>query len=175
MKNRVIEIDDDIVAIEILYKGTQLLCYINREDLEKVSSIRGTWHINRSAKGHLDGVRTKIQINKIRKQVWLHNFIFDKVNSDNVVDHIDHNTLNNVRSNLREVTKNQNSQNISTTLSKSVTKCRNVTMERGKYRVRIGGRSFGFYNSLDEAREVAIRKRRIIFPISSELDNKVTI
>lgn len=65
--------------------------------------------------------------------------------------------------------------NISTTLSKSVTKCRNVTMERGKYRVRIGGRSFGFYNSLDEAREVAIRKRRIIFPISSELDNKVTI
>ena len=114
-------------------------------------------------------------MNKIRKQVWLHNFIFDKVNSDNVVDHIDHNTLNNVRSNLREITKEQNSQNISTTLSKSITKCRNVTKERGKYRVRIGGRSFGFYNSLDEAREVAIRKRRIIFPISSELDNKVTI
>ena len=175
MKNRVIEINDDIVAIEILYKGTQLLCYINREDLEKVSSIRGTWHITRNVKGHLDGVRTKIQIDKIRKQVWLHNFIFDKVNSDNVVDHIDHNTLNNVRSNLREVTKKQNSQNISTTLSKSVTKCRNVTMERGKYRVRIGGRSLGFYNSLDKAREVAIRKRRIIFPISSELDNKVTI
>ena len=42
MKNRVIEINDDIVAIEILYKGTQLLCYINREDLEKVSSNRGT-------------------------------------------------------------------------------------------------------------------------------------
>lgn len=175
MKNRVIEINDDIVAIEILYKGTQLLCYINREDLEKVSSIRGTWHININAKGHLDGVRTKIQVNKIRKQVWLHNFIFDKVNSDNVVDHIDHNTLNNVRSNLREVTKEQNSQNISTTLSKSITKCRNVTIERGKYRVRIGGRSFGFYNNLEEAREVAIRKRRIVFPISSELDNKVTI
>jgi hypothetical protein len=175
MKNRVIEINDDIVAIEILYKGTQLLCYINREDLEKVSSIRGTWHITRNIKGHLDGVRTKIQVNKIRRQVWLHNFIFDKVSSDNVVDHIDHNTLNNVRSNLREVTKEQNSQNISTTLSKSVTKCRNVTMERGKYRVRIGGRPFGFYNSLHEAREVAIRKRRIVFPISSELDNKVTI
>lgn len=42
MKNRVVEIDDDIVAIEILYKGTQLLCYVSREDLSKVSSIRGT-------------------------------------------------------------------------------------------------------------------------------------
>ena len=175
MKNRVIEINDDIVAIEILYKGTQLLCYINREDLEKVSSIRGTWHINRNAKGHLDGVRTKIQVNKIRKQVWLHNFIFNKVNSDNVVDHIDHNTLNNVRNNLREVTKEQNSQNISTTLSKSVTKCRNITIERGKYRVRIGGHSFGFYNTLEEAQEVAKRERRNIFPLSSELDNRVTI
>lgn len=47
MKNRVVEIDDDTVAIEILYKGTQLLCYVSREDLSKVSSIRGTWHINR--------------------------------------------------------------------------------------------------------------------------------
>lgn len=40
MKNRVVEIDDNIVAIEIIYKGTRLLCYISKEDLLKVSSIK---------------------------------------------------------------------------------------------------------------------------------------
>lgn len=174
MKNRVVEIDDDIVAIEILYKGTQLLCYVSREDLSKVSSIRGTWHINRNVSGHIDGVKTKIQTNKVRKQIWLHNFIFEKSNPNNVIDHIDHNTLNNVRSNLREVSKEQNAQNISSTLS-STTHCRNVTIEEGKYRVRIGGKSFGRYNTLEEAKQVAERERRNIFPLSSELNNRITL
>ena len=174
MKNRVVEIDDNIVAIEILYKGTKLLCYISREDLSRTASIKGTWHINRNRSGHIDGVKTKIQLNKDRRQIWLHNFIFEKTNPENVVDHIDHNTLNNVRSNLKEVSREQNAQNISTTLS-NLTKCRNITIEDGKYRVRIGGHSFGRYNTLEEAQKVVRRKRRNIFPLSSELDSKTTI
>lgn len=141
MKNRVVEIDDNVVALEIIYKGTRLLCYID---------------------------------NKVRKQIWLHNLIFEKSNPENVVDHIDHNTLNNVRNNLREVSKEQNAQNVSITLN-STTKCRNITIEDGKYRVRIGGHSFGRYNTLEEAQEVVRRERKNIFPLSSELDNKITI
>lgn len=174
MKNRVVEIDDVVAAIEILYKGTSLLCYINKQDLEKVSSIKGTWHINRNRSGNIDGVRTKVQVNGTRKQIWLHNFIFEKSNIENVVDHIDHNTLNNVRNNLREVSKEQNAQNVSITLN-STTKCRNITIEDGKYRVRIGGHSFGRYNTLEEAQEVVRRERKNIFPLYSELDNKITI
>lgn len=87
---------------------------------------------------------------------------------------IDHNTLNNVRSSLREVSKEQNAQNISSTLS-SITHCRNVTIEEGKYRVRIGGKSFGRYNTLEEAKQIAERERRNIFPLSSELNNKITL
>lgn len=50
-----------------------------------------------------------------------------------------------------------------------------ITIEDGKYRVRIGGHSFGRYNTLEEAQEVVRRERKNIFPLSSELDNKITI
>ncbi len=103
MKNRVVEIDDNAIALEIIYKGTRLLCYIDKE-----------------------------------------------------------------------VSKGQNAQNVSITLN-STTKCRNITIEDGKYRVRIGGHSFGRYNTLEEAQEVVRRERKNIFPLSSELDNKITI
>ena len=174
MKNRVVEINDTVVAIEILYKGTPMLCYIDKQDLEKVSSIKGTWHINRNRSGSIDGVKTKVQVDKIRKQIWLHNFISQKSDIDNIIDHIDHNVLNNTRKNLRELTKKQNAQNISTT-RRSTTGYRNVTIEKGKYRVRIGGYSFGRYNTLEEAKRVADRERRNIFPLSSELDNKTIL
>lgn len=114
MKNRVVEIDDNVVALEIIYKGTRLLCYIDKVDLPKAALIRGTWHIK------------------------------------------------------------QNAQNVSITLN-STTKYRNITIEDGKYRVRIGGHSFGRYNTLEEAQEVVRRERKNIFPLSSELDNKITI
>lgn len=41
MKNRVVEIDDNVVALEIIYKGTRLLCYIDKVDLPKAALIRG--------------------------------------------------------------------------------------------------------------------------------------
>lgn len=43
-----------------------------------------------------------------------------------------------------------------------------VTMEGEKYRVRIGRHSFGRYNTLEEAIDVAKKERKNIFPLSSE-------
>lgn len=131
-------------------------------DLPKAALIRGTWHINRNTSGHIDGVKTKIQINKVRKRIWLHNLIFEKSNPENAVGHIDHNTLNNVGNNLREVSKGQNAQNVSITLN-STAEYRNITIGDGGY------------NTLEEAQEAVGRERKNIFPLSSESDNKITV
>lgn len=172
MKNEVIIIDENTCAIVIVYKGNKFYTYIDKEDLEKVSKFKTTWHLNVNRTGNIDGVRTRVQLNKNRTQIWLHNIILEKENETNIIDHIDHNTLNNKKSNLREVTKEENAQNISITLN-STTKNRNITKEDDKYRVRINGKSFGRYNSLEEAKEIAEIERKKIFPKSSSLNNKV--
>lgn len=161
------------MAIIIVYKEIELQCLIDKEDLDKVSSIPGTWHITVNRRGHLDGVRTKIQKNGIRKQIWMHNVIMPKKDENNIIDHINHNTLDNRRSNLREITKKENSQN--TSVSKSKTGIRNITIDGDKYRVRINKKSFGRYNTLEEAIEVANIERNKIFPKASLEDNKIIL
>lgn len=173
MKNKVVKLNDDVVAIIIVYKEIELQCLIDKEDLDKVSSIRGTWHITVNRKGHLDGVRTKIQKNGIRKQIWMHNVIMPKKDENNIIDHINHNTLDNRRSNLREITKKENSQN--TSVSKSKTGIRNITIDGDKYRVRINKKSFGRYDTLEEAIEVANLERGKMFPKASSEDNRIIL
>lgn len=171
MKNQFKQIDKYTIVIYIKYKDKTLECYIDKEDLNKVDFIKGTWHINKNINGNIDGVRTKIQKDKVRKQYWLHNFILEKSNPDNVIDHIDHNPLNNRKSNLREVTKKENATNV--VVTKSKTGIRNITIDGDKYRVRVNKISFGRYNTLEEAIEVAEKQRAKIFPLSNSNSEKI--
>ena len=172
MKNKYKE-EQDYYVIYINYKDNQLECYVDKEDFQKVSSIKGTWHITNNRKGHVDGVRTKIQKEGIRKQYWMHNMIMSKIDANNVIDHINHNTLDNRRSNLRELSKKDNATN--TSVDKSKTGIRNVTIENGKYRVRIKGISFGRYDTLEEAKIIADKERSKIFPLYEENSERIII
>ena len=174
MKNGIVISGDDAM-IEIIYKGNIYYCIIDKEDISKVSWIKGTWHMCVNRSGHIDGVKTKIQAGHIRKQVWLHNYILCKDNPNNIIDHIDHNPLNNRKSNLREVTPTENSQNITVQLSKSRTRYRNVTIERGRYRVRINGKSYGNFDSFEEAKIVADKEGEKVFPLTSKKNGKIFI
>ena len=61
----------------------------------------------------------------------MHNCVFQKKDPNNVVDHRDGNTLNNRKSNLRELTPQENSTN-TTTVKQSNSGVRNVC-KNGKY------------------------------------------
>lgn len=103
----------------------------------------------------------------------MHNMIMSKTDENNVIDHINHNTLDNRKSDLRELSKKDNATN--TSVDKSKTGIRNVTIENGKYRVRIKGISFGYYDTLEEAKIIADRERLKIFPLYEENSERIII
>lgn len=101
----------------------------------------------------------------------MYNMIMSKTDENNVIDHINHNTLDNRKSNLRELSKKATN----TSVDKSKTGIRNVTIENGKYRVRIKGISFGYYDTLEEAKIIADRERLKIFPLYEENSERIII
>lgn len=151
-------VDGNIVYIDIIHKNKIYKCIIDLEDLDKVAFIKGTWHLNVNRNGHIDGVRTKIQKDKIRKQFWMHNIIREH-SADKVVDHINHNTLDNRKENLRIITAQENSTNISIN-KKSTTGVRNIYFEKGRYSVRINNKRFGSYKHFRRSKSNSFSKKK---------------
>lgn len=88
---------------------------------------------------------------------------------DVMVDHIDHNGLNNQRSNLRVTTQAENNRNRVGANSNSRTGVRGVHLDKesGKYKVSVGYNYdryyFGRYDTLEEAANVAERERAKLY------------
>lgn len=106
MKNE-FEIRDD--TVEIFFNENKLRIksfFISLEDFNKVNDFPNTWIPHEKVKGY--GVYVKGQIKG--KVTSLHRFILDAP-ENLVVDHINGDTLDNRRSNLRLATKSQNQWN----------------------------------------------------------------
>jgi hypothetical protein len=89
---------------------------VDDEDFTRVSEL--TWHVEkRSAeKGNFYFRHTFNKTKEGKRQVWsvmLHRFVLGLLEDDGfVVDHIDRNTLNNSKSNLRRCSKGENNRNV---------------------------------------------------------------
>lgn len=127
------ENDDCLVGIA---SNTKNQFYIDKEDLDKVKKY--TWYENED--GYL---MSRIDGELIR----LHRLIMD-CPDDLEIDHINHNTLDNRKRNLRIVTRQQNSMNKN---SKGV--C--FDKSKNKYMAYIGngvGRHLGYFDTYEDAR-----------------------
>jgi hypothetical protein len=136
---------------------------IDTEDFEIVNSLKTTWFICKNSKNGKYRVKGKIN----GKNVYLYRLILN-AHPDEVVDHINGDTLNNTKSNLRLTSQRINMQNQKARGDLP----RNVYFypRDKKYRVQLlvnGKRkSFGLHNTVEEAEQVAIKARRTYLPES---------
>jgi hypothetical protein len=74
---------------------------VDKDDFERVNKYRWFLHSGGYAQGTVE-----------KKTTYLHQFVFKKPEKGNVIDHINQDKLNNENSNLREVSRSENSHNI---------------------------------------------------------------
>ncbi len=101
MKNKY-EIDGDVTKI---YLRGKHVCLVDTKDLKIIK--KHTWCASNNKYKH---VRTFIKTNKEFKPIYLHRLLL-MPDRKMVCDHINHNPLDNRRSNLRICTPSQNHQN----------------------------------------------------------------
>ena len=92
-------------------KGENYIFLIDEEDYDRVSQY--TWFINHQP--HTKYCRTVININGKKKRIYLHRLIMGLEHGDKrIINHIDGNGLNNIKSNLEICDHNYNQQSINT-------------------------------------------------------------
>ena len=139
---------NDCFLIKVQYKKEWINAYISKEDYLKVK----TKHWRASHK------KNKIYLvsgSKTKGVVYLHNFILNYKYVDGYeVDHIDCNSLNNRRENLRIVTRQENIENVSVRIDNKIG-VRGVCRYKHKYQVDFRYRKkryyFPYWNTIEEA------------------------
>lgn len=123
---------------------------IDIEDVQKVKNIN--WCIRKQTRNKSFTYYVFTVNNKIYMQ--LHRYLMNCPN-DMTIDHINHNTLDNRKCNLRICSHSINNKNRKTKASTGET---NIYFENNKYRVRIQKNykniDYGRYNTLEEAIKV---------------------
>lgn len=173
MRNRY-EIINDVVVIIIKSKrfGMQI-AYVDVSDLEKLNELDVTWSVRKRTENAHYYAFTNIRVDGRRTSLSMHRFLTNCPDGY-VVDHINGNGLNNIKSNLRVVTQAQNIQNRKSANSNSTTGIRGVTYHKGtnKYiaEVRLKGKRVfhKYFNTIEEAEKAVklARKQHLEYTIN---------
>lgn len=161
--------ENDYAVIVVNRKGVPYHYMVDKEDINLLESYKGTLH--RGTDGYC---YANLPGPKGRKSVALHRMLM-KPEAGMVVDHINRNTLDNRRDNLRVITTGQNTQNIYGN-KRSETGIRGVSRNKkwGKpwrARVRLNGKDkhLGSFDTIEEAEQAAINARKKYLPYSTEI------
>jgi hypothetical protein len=169
------EIRGDVTAIFIKsqkFGDDEVL--ISTSKLEMMKSYSGSWHLNRYpglSYSYCQG--SYVDSKNKRRSVKLHRFITNAPEGM-VVDHINHDTLNNTDENLRVCTISENQQNRNGVCKNSKSGIRGVywdkRIKKWVARMTLNGKykHLGHFTDLKEAELAAIESRRLYMPFSKE-------
>ena len=169
-RNKII-IDGDIAYIILTNRKGELVAkaIIDAADASKVVKLGYRWlpYWSKSTNQYFVAAKTK------EGTIQLHRYILDAPDGLEV-DHINHNSLDNRRSNLRLCTTAQNSQNRSGAYGTSKTGIRGVSWYApgNKWRATITVNykqiSLGYYDNIQAAKKAAEKGRAKYMPFSKE-------
>lgn len=177
MKNKC-EIRGDLTAIFVKYKGVTYECLIDTEDLNVVSSFKGTWYLSNN--GYICITESWSENGKSYVRKLIHRVV-TRCPDDMVVDHINFNKLNNTSENLRIVTRAQNNQNRNDLTLSNKSGVRGVSWDskqkRWCARYQIDGicHNVGYFDDIKTAEKAIRYARSKNMPYSQEaLDNSLS-
>jgi len=162
MKNSFITRGDTTTIILLNKGGSEIETLVTTSDLDKLHEFPGRWYAKWDDSTNSYYVVGN-QGNSRTKKTLIHRYILD-CPQDLVVDHINHNTLDNTRSNLRIATKsiNQHNRRLNKNSSSGVT---GVTWykQTGKWqaRIKINGQEthLGYYDDIENAKLMVDKAR----------------
>lgn len=175
MKND-FEIRGDVTSVLINSpKHGKIETLISTCKLERAKEFKGTWYAVWDGVTNSFYINGHLPINQGKRKITdLHRWITNAP-SGMVVDHRNHDTLDNTDENLRIVTHAQNQQNRKSAQSNNKSSgLRGVTWDKklGRWRsyIRINGKQkhLGFFNDILEAERAAIESRKKYMPYSHE-------
>jgi hypothetical protein len=166
MKNKYL-IKGETTIIFIRGKGCMHEALISTSDLPKTMSLNGTWYADWSERTKSFYVKgTYKDNNGKRVNVRLHRWLINPP-SHLLVDHFNHNTLDNTRENLREVDYRQNALNRQGANRNNLTSgvrgvCWNITNRKWESRISINGKrkTIGLYADLKDAKNAVEKARK---------------
>lgn len=151
-------ISGNLVLVDLLNQQREHVasCVLDKSDFD---SILKDWHTWRPLTCN-GGVYVTLRKSGVNGTHYLHRILVNAP-KELVVDHINGDTLDNRRINLRLVTRSQNSQNSDKVMPTSISGVRNCQWDKrsSRYRVRfyVGGKPqhFGWFKSLPDAEKRA--------------------
>jgi hypothetical protein len=143
LKNDYKFIDDYVIIYTKDQQGGRHECLIDAEDFDKINSFRGRWYafLQKDTQCYY-GRNSKYIKPNIEEHIVasesIHNIVMNFIQNDSeFVDHIDHNTLDNRKKNLRIISFSENSKNRRSRNSNNKTGYRNVCLVDGWYIVQL--------------------------------------
>jgi hypothetical protein len=177
MKNKY-KIIDDTVIIDLERRNGEILeCKVDLEDIEKLMAFNYKWYPNfyKNNRSYYAKSTEYLGLDSNGKPKYkihsLHKFLVDAPKGHHV-DHINHDTLDNRKSNLRVITHNQNLKHRKGANRNNKTGYRNVSYSEseGKYIVQLylnnKNTILGKFNDVHEAGTFAEKMREKYYKIN---------